>query len=121
MNRIGIVATLFFIALNTPARAEDFSGRWQVNANGLNYVLEITQLDDSIFGTMITSNSNRHHDLVVAGKINDRFIRFSGHNYNLTINQQYEGYLSGSPSSYAITGTFMGNNRRRYRWHAIKE
>ena len=56
------------------ARADDFDGKWTVNANGWTFVLKITQKGDTITGNMNGINNTEKQK--IEGKIKNTAITF---------------------------------------------
>jgi len=106
-------AIVFLLLTNVNAYARDFSGSWQVVANGYLMVLNITQDGSSITGTFDTYNPGEttpYHTGEITGDVDDEIITFTrwlGSQY-----QQYQGiYLSNG-----ISGKFSANGSSNYPW-----
>ncbi|MBI3409619.1 MAG: hypothetical protein HY040_14865 [Planctomycetes bacterium] len=82
-----VFVSVFLLAANASARADDFSGAWVMNANGWKFILKIEQKDDTVTGAMTGINNDQSSK--IEGKVNGNKITFT----RVGEGQEYEGYL----------------------------
>lgn len=78
---------VLLLLVGAEARANDFDGKWTMNANGWTFVLNIKQEGDRITGTMRGLNNDDKG--TISGKIKGNEITFTRSGGS----QQYRGYL----------------------------
>ncbi len=115
-------ALIFVLVWGYLGQAASFnlSGSWHLVANGKSYVLELTQRGKKIFGTLIPVNNSRRLDSTVAGSVWDGRVSFTTMNQEHSVVLKFEGVVSGSGNSMAMSGTFSYNSMRNRRWYAIR-
>jgi hypothetical protein len=98
------------------ARADDFDGKWVMNANGWKFTLTIEQKGDTVTGTMTGINNDQKSN--IEGTVKGNEITFTRDG------QEYRGYLlnddpTGKANNQVMAGIFKSGDNRA-GWYATR-
>jgi hypothetical protein len=103
------------------ARADDYDGKWTMNANGWTFILKLEQNGDRITGFM--TGVNNKSKTAVEGRINGNEITFD-RVFDDGGRQSYRGHLfyddpTGRANKTAMAGTFKSGDDHA-GWYATR-
>jgi hypothetical protein len=113
---LSVAALLLTVA---SARADDFAGKWTMNANGWTFVLDIKQDGERITGTMTGLNNDDNN--TIEGKIKGSEITFTRSGGT----QEYRGYLfmedpTGKGGTKRGMAGIAKDERNHWGWYAAR-
>ena len=118
MKKLTVAFFLFILTIPSISFAANFSGIWNMNGNGYQMVIKITQTGNSINGVVVNSPGD-----TLSGSVNGNFITFTRTNSYLNTApahpQIYEGALFVKGQT-TMAGRFKHRNSWHHGWYATK-
>jgi hypothetical protein len=98
-----------------------FAGRWKMNADGFEFVLELEQQRDVLSGSMTSANRalNSEPPSKVEGAVRGREVVFRRITPGL-LTQEFRGYIFNRSDGKAMGGIFEFRNQWTYGWFATR-